>query len=323
LRGARLHLISKPLLVAQPVPNHWIVSRLFGNLRDAFFPEELPPLELTSQPVPVADPLAVRRGKASTILSFLLHAGMIYGIVWLALQARKQIVAPQHAKITPIEFRPFIPVTEPTPKPMGGGGGGGMHQVVEPSKGRLPRIAKTQVVPPQILVIDHPKLAVQPTVAIPQQVKIPDNKMPNIGVPQSTQIAVAAQGLGSGSGFGQGSGGGIGSGSGNGVGAGSGGGYGGGIMSVGGGVSAPQVIHSVDPEFTDEARREKYQGVVSIQLIVDRQGNPQNIHLARHLGMGLDEKAIEAVRQYKFRPAMYQGHPVAVQMEISVNFQLY
>ena len=94
-------------------------------------------------------------------------------------------------------------------------------------------------------------------------------------------------------------------------------------MSVGGGVSAPQVIHSVDPEFTDEARRAKYQGVVSIRLIVDRQGNPQNIHVARHLGMGLDEKAIEAVRQYKFSPAMYQGHAVPVQMEINVNFQLY
>ena len=139
---------------------------------------------------------------------------------------------------------------------------------------------------------------------------------------QSPQIALASQGSGSGSGFGQGGGGGIGSGHGAGVGPGSAGGYGGGIMTVGGGVMAPQVIHRVEPQFSDEARRTKYQGNVSIQLIVDAQGNPQNIRVIRHLGMGLDEKAIAAVRQYKFKPAMFQGHPVPVQIIIDVDFHL-
>jgi periplasmic protein TonB len=321
--SARLQLISKPLVVAQPIPEPPIWKSLWGNVRDALFPAKQPPLELTSQPIPVADPLAIKRSPASTVLAFILHAGVIALAVWLVIQAHKHVVLAPQAKITPIVFRPFIPVTVPTPKPMGGGGGGGAHQLVEPSKGRLPQMAKTQVAPPQLLVIDHPKLAVQPTVAMPQPVNIPDTKMPNMGVPQSTQIALASQGLGSGSGFGQGSGGGIGSGSGGGVGMGSGGGYGGGVMSVGGGVSAPQVIHSVDPEFTDQARQAKYQGAVSIRLIVDRQGNPQDVQVIRHLGMGLDEKAIEAVRQYKFSPAMYQGHAVAVQMVINVNFHLY
>lgn len=94
-------------------------------------------------------------------------------------------------------------------------------------------------------------------------------------------------------------------------------------MSVGGGVSAPIVIHSVEPEFTSEARSANFQGSVSIQLIVDGQGNPQNVHVVRHLGMGLDEKAVQAVRQYKFRPAMYEGHPVAVQLVIDVDFHLH
>jgi len=140
---------------------------------------------------------------------------------------------------------------------------------------------------------------------------------------QSPQIAMASQGSGSGSGFGHGSGGGIGGGRGVGAGPGSGGGYGGGLMSVGGGVSAPQVVHSAEPAFTDEARRANYQGNVSVQLIVDSQGNPQNVRLVSHLGMGLDDKAIEAVRQYKFKPAMYQGHPVAVQIIIDVDFHLH
>ena len=114
------------------------------------------------------------------------------------------------------------------------------------------------------LRIDHPKLGVEPT----ETVNIPDNnKLPNMGMAQSQQVALASQGRGSGSGFGQGMGGGIGAGRGSGVGPGSGGGYGGGLMSVGGGVIAPVVIHPVEPEFTDDARRANYQGIVSIKLL--------------------------------------------------------
>ena len=94
-------------------------------------------------------------------------------------------------------------------------------------------------------------------------------------------------------------------------------------MSVGGGVSAPQLVHSVEPEFSEDARRQNFQGSVSIKLIVDSQGNPQDVRLLSHLGMGLDEKAIEAVRQYRFRPAMYQGHAVSVQIVIDVDFHLH
>jgi TonB family protein len=150
-----------------------------------------------------------------------------------------------------------------------------------------------------------------------------DNSLPRLGVAQSQQVALVSQGKGSSSGFGQGIGGGIGSGHGSGVGPGSGGSYGGGLMSVGGGVSAPLLVHSVEPEFTDEARRANYQGIVSIKLIVDSQGNPQDVRLASHLGMGLEEKAIEAVKQYKFRAAMFEGHPVSVQILIDVDFHLH
>ncbi len=98
----------------------------------------------------------------------------------------------------------------------------------------------------------------------------------------------------------------------------------GGYHQVGGRISAPEVIHSVEAQFSDEARRAKYQGVCLISLIVDVQGNPQNIRVARSLGKGLDEKAIEAVRQYKFRPAMKDGEtPVPVMITIEVNFRLY
>lgn len=319
----RLRLISRPVLVAEPVPNESLLQSVIGNVRETFFPEKQAPLLLTSRPVRVGDPMQFKRSKASTAVAALAHAVILGLIVWVTLLPHRPVVAAK-PKVTPTLIMPYIPITKPTPKPMGGGGGGGEHKLVEPVKGKLPKVEKQPVAPPQLLVVDHPKLAAPAAVKMPQEVKIPENRqMPNLGMPQSQQIAVASQGSGAGSGFGMGAGGGIGAGSGAGVGMGNGGGYGGGVMSVGGGVSAPTLIHSVDPEFTDAARRAHHEGEVSIQLIVDSQGRPQNVHVVKQLGMGLDEKAVEAVRQYRFHPAMYQGHPVAVQMVIQVNFHLY
>ena len=282
---------------------------------------QLVPVIQVSRPIFTVDPLAVKRDKTSSAISFVIHVVAIILLLSLAFKVRSNIALQPNTIVTPVDFKLTVPpMTLPVAKVTGGGGGGGAHEVTMPSKGRPPQVAKMQITPPQIIRIDRPKLAVEPT----EMVKMPDSSaVPTLGMTQSPQIALASQGKGSGSGFGQGLGGGIGAGRGIGAGPGSGGGYGGGLMSVGGGVSAPQVIHSVQPEFTDDARRANYQGNVSVQLIVDSEGNPQNVRLVGHLGMGLDEKAIEAVKQYRFRPAMYQGHPVAVQILIDVDFHLH
>jgi periplasmic protein TonB len=263
------------------------------------------------------------RGKGSRAISFFLHILLVAAVLWWGLMPRPAVIKPE-TTVTPVAFTlydpPPPPVVMPVAKVQGVGGGGGAHELAPPIKGHLPVVAKIHLAPAQLLRINQPKLAVEPT----EQVRIAENNnMPNLGMAQSPQIALASQGSGSGSGFGFGSGGGIGAGHGSGVGPGGGGGYGGGLMSVGGGVSAPQVMHSVDPEFTEEARRANYQGTVSIELIVDSQGAPQDIRIVRHLSMGLDQKAIEAVRQYRFKPAMYQGRPVSVQMVINVDFHLH
>jgi TonB family protein len=91
----------------------------------------------------------------------------------------------------------------------------------------------------------------------------------------------------------------------------------------GNGVSAPQVTYSANPEYTDEARRAKFQGMCVVSLIVDANGMPQNVHVVRPLGKGLDEKAVEAVKKYRFKPAMYEGHAVAVEVNVEVNFRLF
>jgi len=234
---------------------------------------------------------------------------------WHEIQVRKKLLA------TTVDVSPFIPAS-PLKDTMGGGGGGGNHELIEASKGKLPKFAKEQIAPPQILRIDNPKLAVEPTVVMPA-IKLPDANMPDLGIPQSPQVAFSSQGSGSGSGFGSGSGGGVGSGTGNGVGPGTGGGYGGGVYHVGGGVSNPILIYAPDPEFSDEARRAKYQGICVVGLIVDAQGNPQQVHIVRPLGMGLDEKALAAVREYRFKPAVFKGKAVAVEVNVEVNFRIY
>jgi periplasmic protein TonB len=319
-----LYLCSRPVVFGRGVPEQSLLAGLIGNIKDTLFPVKQPALHLTSHAVAVSDPMAVPRDPTSSTISFIMHVVVITAVLWFTLTAHTHVVVQKAQIITPITFRPYIPPTIPSPKAMGGGGGGGAHQIVEPTKGHLPPVVKVQTVAPQIMKIDNPKLAQPEAIQVPQQIKLPtNNNMPNVGAPNSPQVAMASQGSGSGSGFGQGLGGGIGSGHGAGLGSGTGGGYGGGVMSVGGGVTAPQLIHSVQPEFTDEARQQKYTGVVEIQLIVDSSGNPENIEVVKHLGMGLDQKAIDAVRQYKFHPAMFQGHPVPVRLVVDVDFHLY
>ena len=112
-------------------------------------------------------------------------------------------------------------------------------------------------------------------------------------------------------------------GQGPGVGPGRGGGIGGGVFRVGGGVSAPRSIFQPDPEYSEEARKAKYQGTCVLWLVVGPDGQPARYQSGPQPGLGLDEKAIEAVKQWKFEPAMKDGKPVAVQINVEVSFRLY
>jgi protein TonB len=214
----------------------------------------------------------------------------------------------------------------PSRQEVAGGGGGGDRDRIEAPKGKLPKRAMEQITPPAVVVRnDHPKLAVEPTVVVPPQVQIADNRVPNLGNPTAAAMPAGppSNGTGSGGGIGSGSGGGVGSGSGPGVGPGHGGGIGGGVFRVGGGISAPRPVSTPDPEYTEAARQAKYQGTCILGLIVDADGHPRDIRITRGVGLGLDEKAIAAVKQWQFQPAMKDGHPVAVLISVEVSFKLY
>jgi protein TonB len=93
-----------------------------------------------------------------------------------------------------------------------------------------------------------------------------------------------------------------------------------GVYKVGGDVSAPVLIHSVEPQPTDKAREANVAGTVQVTIWVDVNGNPSHVHVTRGLYMGLDEKAVEAVRQYKYKPGMKDGKPVMVELNVEVKF---
>ncbi len=301
-----------------------IWTGLYESIRDVFFPQKLPPLKLTSTPIPVPDRMKVKANPwaigTATFVNVLILAAVIYFSARIIIQ---QITKPKIDE-TAIDVGDYK-FQGPKGPQAGGGGGGGDHSIVDPTKGRMPKKAPDPVTPPQVQELDKPKLPMEPAINVQQDLKLPDNPtLPTLGVNKSTNVVLASNGQGGGTGIGTGFGGGIGSGTGNGYGPGRGGNAGGGVYSVGGGISAPVPLNNVEAEFSDEARRAKYQGVCLISLIVDANGNPQNPRVIRPLGMGLDEKALEAVRQYRFKPAMKDGkYPVPVMITVEVNFRLY
>lgn len=318
-----LQLQSKPIPVEDPFHEDSIWASLRDDFRDLLFPKKLPPLQLESHEIPVPDPLARPRDRKSTLISLGVHAVLLAGIVALLLWHPKRPVVAQVAPPPNFNITPFMPFTKAA-EASGGGGGGGDHDVLQAAKGKLPKISKTQFVPPdEIIRNPKPKLAVDPSVVMPQNIKLPDNTMPNLGDPMTAVRGPLSNGTGSNGGIGSGKSGGVGSGSGAGVGPGEGGGYGGGLYHVGGGVTPPRLIYQVDAEFSDEARKAKYQGQCVVQVIVDTNGIPRNPRVVRALGMGLDQKAIDAVKQYRFKPAMLGGRPVPVEIDVLVDFHIY
>jgi periplasmic protein TonB len=259
----------------------------------------------------------------TSLWSIAAHAIVVALIAFLLLSARHQGFVKTQAALTSIDVKPWIPVAKQATETFGGGGGGGAHDILQAPKGKLPKFDQQPIVPPMVVMNDHPKLALEPAIMLPKDLQLPNNNMPNLGDPRTSVVGMASNGTGDLGGMGTGSGSGLGSGKGNGYGPGEGGGYGGGLYHVGGGVSAPQLVFAPDPEFSDEARRAKFQGVCVVSLVVDPEGNPQRVQVVRHLGMGLDQKAVAAVKQYRFKPATFEGRPVPVEVNIEVTFRIY
>lgn len=260
----------------------------------------------------------------SLVTSFALHTlalGLVLATGTIAVQQR--VFQPKQEITDLITPSDYVATPSHDARPSGGGGGGGDRDKLAASQGKLPKLANEQITPPALVIRnEHPQLAVPPSVVMqPNQLKMPE--IAQLGDPLSHVVGPASNGTGLGGGIGSGEGGGVGSGRGPGVGPGSGGGFGGGVYKVGGGVSAPRAIFTPDPEYSAEARMAKYQGTVLLYAIIGPDGRPRELKVSRPLGMGLDQKALEAVRKWRFEPALKNGIPVAVEVNVEVNFHLY
>jgi TonB family protein len=248
-------------------------------------------------------------------MSVTIHCAAV-ALLFLAGANSKvqQAVLPMLDRIRLIS--PYVP-------PGPGGGGSGDRSPLPASKGRLPRIAPRQFTPPAVVIHNmDPKLPMEPTLVISADVKLPQLDILALGDPYGKN-GPPSNGTGKGGGIGDGEGTGIGPGKGPGVGPGEGGDTGGGrLHGFIGASTAPVVLFQVEPEFSEEARKAKLQGVVMLYGEVDTNGRLRNIRVTRRLGLGLEEKAIEAVKQWRFRPGTRDGKPVVAAAAIEVNFHL-
>ena len=232
----------------------------------------------------------------------------------LLLMVQVSKVRTAEARKTLAEVLLITPPLAVPPRATAAGGGGGQAGPAPVSKGNPPKFATQQLNPPKAPPLDEPKIHVPVTVDVDPNLKMAKTDLSNLGMPNAPAVGMS---LGSGRGTG------IGAGNGSGIGPGTGGNMGGGLRRIGGGVSAPLVLFAPEPEFSEEARKAKAAGNVLVYLQVDAQGRPTHVHVLRGIGLGLDEKAVEAVRQYKFKPAVENGRPVPVEMNVEVNFQIF
>ncbi len=221
--------------------------------------------------------------------------------------------------------------SKPKPKPATGGGGGGRQQPEPPSKGVPPQMALTpQIIPPNP---EPPKIK-NPTLVVASTIYGDPKALPPMKGPIGDPTGVPAppsSGPGTGAGIGRGGGTGVGVGDGRGLGPGRGGNVGGGDMGLGGGggiqpMSAslrPTILYKEKAKYTEEARQNKVQGTVVLNVVFTADGRVTSIRVIRGLPDGLTEKAIEAAQKIRFNPAVKNGSPVSVRGNLEFTFNLY
>jgi protein TonB len=278
-------------------------------------------IEMTAAPVEVEELWSKNKSGYSSLLSIGLHALFIGGLVIPSFLVFRSPTLTS-TSVMMLHEPPLIINLPKLEAHSGGGGGGGMRTPTPPSKGQLPRGDVKQVLPPMVEAKNlAPDLIVEPTIIAPQLANVIPLPDVAFGDPNGV-VGPPSAGPGRGGGIGTGVGTGVGSGNGPGAGPGSGGGIGGGAFSVGGGVSEPIPLSMSQPEYSDDGRKARIQGQVVLSIVVNADGTVKFDNVTRSLGYGLDQKAIEAVKRWKFIAGKKDGKPVPVRVEVLVNFSL-
>jgi periplasmic protein TonB len=294
----------------------------FGTrIRDFFSPPKQVPLPFAVKPIRVKDIWSKDENFGwSQGLAIGLHVAVIAllviplftNVLPASTEAKNKLV-----NVTPLDISPYMAKLPAGANKAGGGGGGNNHTLTPTSKGKVPKFQWTQFTPPQAKIQNlNPKLAMDPSLLGPPDLKVASPNMANFGDPLAKNVTDS---LGNGNGTG------IGSGSGGGLGPGEGGGTGGGTFRAGlNGVGSPMCIYCPQPEYSDEARKAKYQGTVLLDVTVTADGRVLNPQVLKGPGLGLEEKAMAQVKNWKMRPAVGpSGKPVNCRVQIEVTFHLY
>lgn len=292
---------------------------LWANLRDWIAPRKLPPLKTTSQPIPVPEIWSKNTQFSRVqVVSILVHALAIALIVLLPLLLPSLLSPPvtkaYNLEQSDVTVSPYLAKLAPSKSKAGGGGGAA--EKLPAAKGQLPKFLWTQISRPMVHPPVNPQIAVTPTVLGNPEIHMPNNPLLNWGDPFGKSVNDS---------MGAGHGNGVGNGNGNGVGPGEGYGTGGGTPNAGtGGYGTPACLYCPRADYSDEAMKVKVQGVVELIAVITPDGRVTDVHVAKGLGLGLDEKAIEAVRTWRLKPALGpDGRPASVRQIIEVTFQLY
>jgi protein TonB len=302
----------------------------FGTrIKEFFSPPKQAPLPFAVKPIKVKDIWTKDENfGTSQALAVGLHVVAI-GLLFIPIFF-PSVSNPVEAKnkgldVMPLDISPYVAKLPAGAQKAGGGGGGGDRSVEPPTKGRTPKFKWTQFTPPEAKLKNlNPKLAMDPSLLGPPDLKVSNPPLTNMGDPLAAMVNYSG-GPGGGGGIGTGESGGIGSGSGGGLGPGEGGGTGGGVFRAGvNGVGSPSCLYCPDPLYSDEARKAKYQGTVVLIVIITTDGRAVNIKVSKGPGLGLEENAIEAVKKWRFKPAIGpNGKPVNVSIPIEVSFRLF
>jgi protein TonB len=330
----------KDFFSSSPAPKGPVNSKLavawgsnfggFGTrLKEFFSPPKQAPLPFAVKPIKVKDIWSKDENFGwSQAIAFGMHAALILlmfvPIFWNVLPVSTQAKNKQ-IDIMPLDISPYMSKLPAGAEKAGGGGGGGDRSPLPPTKGRAPKFKYTQFTPPEATIKNlNPKLAMDPSLLGPPDLKVPNPPLNNMGDPLAAVVNYSG-GPGGGGGIGTGEAGGIGSGSGGGLGPGEGGGTGGGMFRAGvNGVGSPVCIYCPQPEYSDEARKAKYMGTVLLDVVVTTDGRVLEPHVLKGPGLGLEEKAIAQVKNWKMRPALGpSGKPVTCRVQIEVTFHLY
>jgi protein TonB len=308
-------------LIEMPSP----ISSLFSDIREAI-DDYLHPrkIETSAELVEVEEIWSKPKAGVPRLLSIFAHVLIVSLALVPWATSIPKLPKANETSIVLLQPQNLILPVSPDKRESGGGGGGGRKTLTPPSLGKLPKAADKQIVPPDPEPPKNPdpKLVVEPSIVAPQLANLPQiNLLSNLGDPNGIAGPPSA-GPGQGGGIGTGIGRGVGEGKGPGAGPGEGGGAGGGVFRVGGGVSPPSVLSRVEPQYSEEARKARYQGTVVLEAIVRKDGTVDILRVVRSLGFGLDENAIQALKQWHFRPGMKGGVAVDVALNIEVNFNL-